>query len=488
MFIQSGVLVIISRVKKFLDNKFLRSLRFRIIIVMIAVGSIPPFIIKWGMLNTYEDRAVSQRCIDVANQCNILSNQINKYNYFDDTSVSVINGELEQLSALYDGRIMIVDSNFKIVKDTYVIENNKIMVSEEVVKCFKGSNTTSYDKNNKYIEMTFPITDNVTREIMGVILVSVSTDSIIDSLDILNQKAKVLQILIFIVVIAISYFIAATMVKPFGKITKSLEGLEAGGPIEDISVPDYTETQLIVQAFNKIMGRMKLLDDSRQEFVSNVSHELKTPITSMKVLADSLTMQEDVPIELYKEFMEDIAAEIDRESKIIDDLLSLVKMDKTATDLNIESVNINEFIELILKRLRPIAKKNNIEIVYESFRPVTAEVDEVKLTLAISNLVENAIKYNVMNGWVRVSLNADHKYFYIKVADSGIGIPEESIEHIFERFYRVDKSHSREIGGTGLGLAITRNAILMHRGAIKVYSKEGEGTTFTVRVPLNYIV
>ncbi|OYP41315.1 two-component sensor histidine kinase, partial [Lachnotalea glycerini] len=88
---------------------------------------------------------------------------------------------------------------------------------------------------------------------------------------------------------------------------------------------------------------------------------------------------------------------------------------------------------------------------------------------------------------VHVSLNADHKYFYIKVADSGIGIPEESVEHIYERFYRVDKSHSREIGGTGLGLSITRNAILMHRGAIKVYSKEGEGTTFTVRVPLNYI-
>ena len=123
----------------------------------------------------------------------------------------------------------------------------------------------------------------------------------------------------------------------------------------------------------------------------------------------------------------------------------------------------------------------------ETFRPVTAEVDEMKLTLALSNLVENAIKYNKENGWVHISLNVDHKYFYVKIEDSGIGIPEEAQEHIFERFYRVDKSHSREIGGTGLGLAITRNAILMHRGAIKVYSKEGEGTTFTVRVPINYV-
>ena len=123
----------------------------------------------------------------------------------------------------------------------------------------------------------------------------------------------------------------------------------------------------------------------------------------------------------------------------------------------------------------------------DSFRPVNAEIDETKLTLAFSNLMENAIKYNKPGGWVRVSLNADHKYFYVTVADSGIGIPEESISQIFERFYRVDKSHSREIGGTGLGLAITRSAIVMHRGAIKVYSKENEGTTFSVRIPLTYV-
>ena len=119
---------------------------------------------------------------------------------------------------------------------------------------------------------------------------------------------------------------------------------------------------------------------------------------------------------------------------------------------------------------------------------ISAEVDEVKLTLAISNLVENAIKYNKEDGWIHVSLNADHKYFYLEVADSGIGIPEESMEHIFERFYRVDKSHSREIGGTGLGLAIARSAVVMHRGAIKAYSQLGEGTTFAVRIPLTYVL
>ena len=128
-----------------------------------------------------------------------------------------------------------------------------------------------------------------------------------------------------------------------------------------------------------------------------------------------------------------------------------------------------------------------MEVVFESVRPVVAEVDEVKMTLIMTNLVENAIKYNKDHGWVKVVLDADHQYFTFEVSDSGIGIPEESLAHICERFYRVDKSHSREIGGTGLGLAITRSTIAMHHGVIKVFSREGEGTTFSVRVPLSYI-
>ena len=243
----------------------------------------------------------------------------------------------------------------------------------------------------------------------------------------------------------------------------------------------------IIDAFNQLLGRMKILDDTRQEFVSNVSHELKTPITSVKVLADSLLAQEDAPVELYREFMEDIAAEIDRENRIITDLLSLVKMDKTVSDMNITEVNMNDLTELVLKRLRAIARKRDIEVTFESNRQVIATVDEVKLSSVITNLVENAIKYNKEHGWVKVVLDADHQFFTLTVSDSGIGIPEDAQEHIYERFYRVDKSHSREIGGTGLGLAITRSAILMHRGSIQVSSVPGEGTTFVVRIPLTYI-
>ena len=139
-----------------------------------------------------------------------------------------------------------------------------------------------------------------------------------------------------------------------------------------------------------------------------------------------------------------------------------------------------------MKRLTPIASSLSVEIVFESYRDVSAMIDEVKMSLALTNLIENSIKYNKENGRVKVSLNSDGKYFSVTIADTGIGIPADSIDRIFERFYRVDKTRARESGGTGLGLAIARSVVLMHNGAIKVESVEGEGTTFIVSVPMSF--
>jgi signal transduction histidine kinase len=321
-------------------------------------------------------------------------------------------------------------------------------------------------------------------------LISVSTDNIMINESYLRKNAIMVLSIVVAVFIFFGILAAIYLVRPMHKMSDGIDEIQKGYGADKLEVNDYSETIRICERFNALLANMKVMDESRQEFVSNVSHELKTPLTSMKVLADSINSMPDAPVEMYREFMGDITNEIDRETKIINDLLSLVKMDKSAADMNITTVNINELLEQILKRLQPIADKQQVELVLESFRPITADVDEVKLTLAITNLVENAIKYNKDDGtgWVHVSLNADHQYFYLKVEDSGMGIPEESLELIYERFYRVDKSHSREIGGTGLGLAITRSSILMHRGAIKAYSVVGEGTTFDVRIPLKYIV
>ena len=455
-------------------------------VLMIMIGIIPGFIVEGMLISSYEDRAVELRQINVRNQCDILGNQLMKEGYLQQKS-EVIDSELSMISSIFSARVLIINRNGRIVEDTYDIDEGKYAFSEEVIQCFEGVNTSYYDKGNTYIEQTIPLTNKESEQIDGVMLISASTVEIQDTMEILAHRGNLLMLIISILVIFLSFIISKILVKPFSRVSKAIEELTDGYLDEEISVTDYTETEMITNVFNKLLKRMKTLDDSRQEFVANVSHELKTPMTSIKVLADSLAGQDNVPAELYKEFMQDITVEIDRENKIITDLLALVKMDKKASDLNIQKVSINELLENILKRLKPIADKKRVELVLESFRPVVAEIDEVKLSLAFSNLVENGIKYNVEDGWVHVTLNADHKYFYVTVSDSGIGIPKESIDKIFERFYRVDKSHSREIGGTGLGLAITRNAIVIHRGAIKVKSEEHQGTTFSVRIPLNYI-
>ena len=479
----------------------LKSLRSRIFFIVLLVGIIPALLIGKGIMNSYEERAIEQRSQILQAQLKIISDHLVNENYLDSINSPSINAELTMLSNIYDGRIQIIGKNMNIIKDTYGINEGKTAISEEVIKCFLGQSVTNYNAEYGYIEITTPIVEKISStgaggavvgdqtvsNIRGVMLTRASTDYIRGTMEVLNRRATIMMTLIVTAILGLALVLSSVLTKPFERITKAINEVKAGYSDESISVPDMAETVHIVDAFNQLLRRMKVLDDSRQEFVANVSHELKTPLTSMKVLADSLLSMDNIPVELYQEFMGDIVSEIDRENKIITDLLSLVKMDKTAADLNIASVNINEVTELILKRLRPIARKKDVEVVFESNREVIADVDEVKLTLVISNLVENAVKYNKEHGWVKVLLDADHQYFTIEVTDSGMGIPEESFAQIYERFYRVDKSHSREIGGTGLGLAITKNAVLMHRGSITVTSKEGEGTTFLVKIPLTYI-
>ncbi|MDF2473101.1 MAG: hypothetical protein K0R21_883 [Anaerocolumna sp.] len=455
---------------------------------LLFIGTIPIIFVSFDMIRTYTHNATESRMNELQRQGNTIVNLITLTGYLSDPTVPEVNSELSLLGGIYEGRILIVNDSLKIIKDTYGLEENKTIVSEDILKVLKGSGSTNKYDDRHFIELTLPITNNTTKEVKGALIIISSTKNIYSLSDLLSQKASLLLITSFILILVFAFFYSGVLIKPLVSLKKAIAHLTEGYMDEEVSVESFSEIKQISDSLNQMLMRMKNLESSRQEFVSNVSHELKTPLTSVKVLADSLLMQENVPPELYREFLVDIADEIERENKIINDLLSLVKMDKTASEMNITSVKINELLEQVLKRLRPIAKKRNIELVFESFRPVVAEVDEVKLSLAISNLIENAIKYNVEDGWVRVSLNADHKYFYVKVADSGIGIPEESQDFIFERFYRVDKARSRGTGGTGLGLSIAKNAIHMHKGAIKVYSKENEGTTFTVRIPINYIV
>lgn len=479
------MLAIFSRITSKLKN--LKSLRAQSFGVLILIGLIPMLVFTIVLLNTYRNKAVDNRITELQARGAVICNLIVSSAFLANDVAAEVDAELTQISDIYDGRILIADSGLVVLKDTYGLEEGKNILQKDAVRMMRGGENQIVRQSRDNVRIFFPVYGTDKASVGGLLIMDFSLRNVNRLYDDIKNISLTLILLIGVSIVAASVLYSGQIVRPMREVAGSIAMITAGDFNETMELRHYLEEEQITENFNNMLSGLQNLEDARQEFVSNVSHELKTPITSVKVLAESLIGQEGLPVELYQEFMVDINEELERMNKIINDLLSLVKMDKNASSVVISEVNVNEFVEHILKQLQPIADKRNIEIIFESVRPVTAKIDDVKLGMAFRNLIENAVKYNYDNGWVRVSLNADHKFFYLKVSDSGVGIPEELQDSIFERFYRVDKARSRETGGNGLGLAITRNAILLHRGSIKVHSIEKQGTTFNVRIPLNYL-
>lgn len=461
------------------------SLKVSIFLIFLCIFFITYYsldrIIIYGFLRKSMDETVTQ----VKWQSNILASDILAMDFFKNPDSDAADVEIQQMAYAYSARILIINSDYIIVKDNYIFDEGKTIITEDVINAFKGKSHSHINYKSSSAVITTPIIDD-TGKISGVIKVSLSGYATIQTINYMKRISIAVMIALLLVFSGILVFVIYKLTSPAKDMKEAILSLSDGDKNARIKKQTIKEYKDIGDAVNVLLDRLESIDGSRDEFVSNVSHELKTPMTSMKVLADSLLATENAPIEMYKEFMQDIAEEIDRENEIIGDLLNLVRTDGERAVLNIETVDVNELMEVVLKRLKPIALKNNIEIIFESMRPVTASIDRVKFIIVLTNIIENAIKYNHPEGWVKITLNADHKFFYVDVSDSGIGIPEECKDQVFERFYRVDKARSRETGGTGLGLAITKNIVLLHKGTIKFYSKENEGTTFNIRIPLYY--
>lgn len=461
------------------------SLKVSIFLIFLCIFFITYYsldrIIIYGFLRKSMDETVTQ----VKGQSNILASDILAMDFLKNPDSDAADVEIQQMAYAYSARILIINSDYIIVKDNYIFDEGKTIITEDVINAFKGKSHSHINYKSSSAVITTPIIDD-TGKISGVIKVSLSGYATIQTINYMKRISIAVMIALLLVFSGILVFVIYKLTSPAKDMKEAILSLSDGDKNARIKKQTIKEYKDIGDAVNVLLDRLESIDGLRDEFVSNVSHELKTPMTSMKVLADSLLATENAPIEMYKDFMQDIAEEIDRENEIIGDLLNLVRTDGERAVLNIETVDVNKLMEVVLKRLKPIALKNNIEIIFESMRPVTASIDRVKFIIVLTNIIENSIKYNHPEGWVKITLNADHKFFYVDVSDSGIGIPEECKDQVFERFYRVDKARSRETGGTGLGLAITKNIVLLHKGTIKFYSKENEGTTFNIRIPLNY--
>jgi two-component system sensor histidine kinase SenX3 len=224
----------------------------------------------------------------------------------------------------------------------------------------------------------------------------------------------------------------------------------------------------------------------RRDFVANVSHELKTPATSLRLLAESLegTIVED-PVQA-RLFAAQLKKETERLSNLITDLLDLARLESEERVENPTPVDVRGVLMTVLARMRRVARKKKITLQWKRFgraAQYTVRGDETQLTSMFTNLVDNAVKYTSPGGRVEVTGGFEGSEIVIRVSDTGIGIPEEKLPRIFERFYRVDKARSKETGGTGLGLSIVKHVAENHGGRVTVESTLGEGSTFTVYLP-----
>ena len=298
-----------------------------------------------------------------------------------------------------------------------------------------------------------------------------------------SLQATVLQITLILELIVIIFSLAfsKTFSRRLQKIMTSMRIIQKGDYSHKLDMGGNDELTVLGDEFNDLTERLQTSEQKRRRFVSDASHELKTPLASIKLLTDSI-LQNDMDTETIREFVGDIGDEAERLNRVASKLLTLTKVDGEAEEES-EIIPMAPTIRRVARRLSGIAKASGITLNLELSHDTPILILEDDLYQIVFNLIENGIKYNIPGGSLTVTLSRDEENAYLKVADTGMGIPEEAIPHLFERFFRVDKARSRQSGGSGLGLAIVRAIVQRSRGEITVESTLGEGTTFTVIFP-----
>ena len=298
-----------------------------------------------------------------------------------------------------------------------------------------------------------------------------------------SLQKNVLSITIFleIGVILISIFFIAMFSKRFLRILASMRIIREGDYSHKVEMTGNDELGYLAAEFNDLTDRLQSSEEKRRQFVGDASHELKTPLASIKLLSDSI-LQNDMDMQTVREFVGDIGNEADRLNRMTQKLLSLSRVE-SQQDGDCEIVYMGPTIERVVRMLRGIAEKNNITIDLNLEGDVPILVLEDDLYQIAFNLVENGIKYNSVGGKLTVTLLRQDDNAILQVRDTGMGIPEESLPQIFDRFYRVDKARARKTGGSGLGLSIVRSLVERNEGTIRAESTIGEGSVFTVTFP-----
>ncbi|WDV44660.1 HAMP domain-containing sensor histidine kinase [Clostridiaceae bacterium M8S5] len=430
---------------------------------------------------------LENRHVEEFTKANMTANRLKHYSGSEyDYHIAVVQNIMYNLSKDFGSRILMTNNKGVVVADSYDKLVNVKLNHREINEALKGKNSTGtyYLENiGNTIYTAVPIYKN--EVLIGAVLLSTSIDDIFIKMDNLKKTLYLIYIICAVITTVIGIVMSDYLLSPIKKFTKTISNMSMGKLGQIVTVDTNDEFKRLANTFNLFSTQLSQVDMQRKDFVANVSHELKTPLCAIKLLSGSLLLENEVNVDIYKDFLTDIDSEVDRLTKIIDNLLELVNLDSKKITLNYQTVYINYLLEKIIQRMKPIAKEKDIAIKYDQIDQVQMDVDVDKMHQSIINIIHNAIKYTPNGGKIVVSLSKEENNMVIEVKDTGIGIPEKDIEHIFERFYRVDKARTRNTGGTGLGLSIAHQIVALHQGFIDIKSVLGKGTSFFIRIPID---
>ncbi len=412
--------------------------------------------------------------------------------FFASADLSPLQETLPVTAGEMGGRILLTDETGKVQLDTANRLYGQRLQLPEVLEVLDGSDSLAYGIHHTDESPSGDYASYCAARMMhqgqtvGTVVYVAPVQSLVDAVSSLQAQMWRIFAIVTLSAIVISLVFSRLISHPLQRLTRTIKRMERGDLSARVKVRGSGEMRELAENYNRMAEKIEHFDKSRSQFVSNASHELKTPLTTMKILLESLIYQPDMPAEMREEFMQDINHEIDRLNSVVSDLLTLTRADSHETALHVAREDLSELVTSAVHALTPVAEKRRQVLLTDIAPRVQAEVDKSKIGQVITNLVDNALKYTPEQGEIAVSLTVEGKEAVLTVKDNGEGIPEEDLPHIFDRFYRVDKARSRATGGTGLGLSIVRQIITMHQGDITVTSVPGEGSVFTVHLPLQH--
>ncbi len=298
-----------------------------------------------------------------------------------------------------------------------------------------------------------------------------------------QKNLVAISVLVGVLVLMLSLLLSRLFTRQISDLLQAIRSVREGAYSRRANVHGSDEIAQIAAEFNSLTDRLQTTENARRRFVSDASHELKTPLAGIRLLSDSIVQNEDMPPELLREFAQDIGQEAERLSRTTEKLLQLTRLDVPKKEKPVP-VDLAEVARNALKMLEVLAAEKHVALEWELDGGCLIWADPDDIHQVIFNLVENAVKYNVEDGRVTVLLYEREGEVRLHIDDTGIGIPEEDMPHIFDRFYRVDEARSSSRGGSGLGLAIVKETVEKYGGRVTASRRERGGTRFTVAFPL----